>query len=84
MQQGGIMLEMKCIRDLICLKGVWIGNVDKWTRCSTLRWFSHVQRMEKDVLTKRAYDSTVEGKTVRGRLPASWDNKIGRAFDRKM
>ena len=34
---------------------------------SSLRWFGHVERMESDRLTKRVYESGVEGERVRGR-----------------
>ena len=42
----------------------------------TLRWYGHVQRMEAEVLAKKAYDSNVEGRGVRGRPPASWDSRV--------
>uniref|UniRef100_UPI003EBCFB39 hypothetical protein n=1 Tax=Klebsiella pneumoniae TaxID=573 RepID=UPI003EBCFB39 len=40
------------------------------------RWFGHVQRMEGEVLARKAYGSIVEGRGIRGRPPASWDSRV--------
>ncbi len=40
--------------------------IEKMQR-NTLRWFGHVERMESERLTKRVYDSEVEGVRRRGR-----------------
>ena len=37
----------------------------------TLRWYGHVQRTEAEVLAKKVYNSTVEGRGVRGRPPVT-------------
>ena len=51
-------------------------GVVEWVKRGTLRWYGHVQRMEAEVLAKKAYDSNVEGRGVRGRPPASWDSRV--------
>ncbi len=40
--------------------GVETDVIEKMQR-NTLRWFGHVERMESGTLTKRVYDSELEG-----------------------
>ena len=44
-------------------------GVDEWVKHSTLRWFSHSQRMDENVMTKRIHRSTVKDVGIRGRPP---------------
>merc|ERR1719391_468942 len=56
-------------------EGMKCGVVE-WVKRSALRWFGHVQRMEENVLARKTHASSVEGRGVRGRPPASWDNRV--------
>ena len=56
-------------------EGIKCGVVE-WVKRNTLRWFGHVERMKKEDLTKRVYNSEIEGRGVRGRPPVRWLNRI--------
>ena len=56
-------------------RGINCGVVE-WVKRNTLRWFGHIERMEKEELTRRVYDSEVEGGDVRGRPPVKWLNRV--------
>ncbi len=43
---------------------------------STPRWYGHVTRMNECDFTKRVYESTTEGRGVRGRPPVKWINRV--------
>ncbi len=45
-------------------------RVVEWVKQTTLRWYGHVMRM------KRVYESTIEGRGVRGRPPGKWINRV--------
>ncbi len=45
--------------------GMDCGMVE-WVKPSTLRWYGHVMRMNECDFTKRVYESTIEGRGVRG------------------
>ena len=57
------------------LCGVDTDVIEKVER-NTLRWFGHVERMESDRLTKRVYESGVEGGRVRGRPRVRWRDGV--------
>ncbi len=50
------------------------GVVD-WVKCSTLRWFGHIERMENEEFVKM-YRSSVEGPNRRGRPLGRWEDKV--------
>ena len=56
-------------------EGIKCGVVE-WVKRNTLRWFGHVERMKKEDLTKRVYNSEIEGRGVRGRPPVRWLNRV--------
>ncbi len=47
----------------------------------SLRWYGHVMRMNECDFAKRVYESTTEGRGVRGRPPVKWINKSGRVLE---
>ena len=50
-----------------------------------LRWFGHVERMEDERLTKKAINSKVDGRNVRGRPRFGWINGAKKALnDRRL
>ncbi len=51
-------------------------GVVEWVKRSTLRWYGHVMRMNECAFTKRVYESTTEGRGVRGRPPVKWINRV--------
>ncbi len=55
--------------------GVDCGVVE-WVKRSTLRWYGHKMKMNECDFTKSIYESTVEGKGVRGRPPVKWINRM--------
>ena len=58
-------------------KGIGIDcGVVEWVKRNTLRWFGHLERMEKGEITRRVYESEIEGPGVRGRPPVRWINRV--------
>ncbi len=55
--------------------GVEYGVVE-WVKQSTLRWYGQIMRMNECDFTKRVYESTIEGKGVRGKPPVKWINRV--------
>ncbi len=51
-------------------------GVVEWVKRSALRWYGHVMRMNECAFTKRVYESTIEGRGVRGRPPIKWINRV--------
>ncbi len=51
-------------------------GVVEWVKRSTLRWYGHVMRMNECAFTKRVYESTIEGRGVRGRPAVKWINRV--------
>ncbi len=51
-------------------------GVVEWVKRSTLRWYEHAMRMNECDFTKRVYESTIEGRGVRGRPPVKWINTV--------
>ncbi len=51
-------------------------GVVEWVKRSTLRWYGHVMRMNECAFTKRVYESTIEGRGVRGRPPVKWISRV--------
>ncbi len=43
---------------------------------STLRWFSHIERMEIEEFVKKVYLSSVEGPGKKRRPLRSWENRV--------
>ena len=56
-------------------EGIKCGVVE-WVKRNSLRWFGHVERMKKEELTKRVYNSEIEGRGVRGRPPVRWMSRV--------
>ena len=56
-------------------EGIKCGVVE-WVKRNSLRWFGHVERMQKEDLAKRLYNSEIEGIGVRGRPPVRWMNRV--------
>ena len=56
------VLEQCAIKDSV---------VDRMGR-ATLRWFSHIERINEERLTRRIYVGNVEGKKIRGRPRKQW------------
>ncbi len=51
-------------------------GVAEWVKRSTLRWYGHVMKVSECYITKRVYESTIEGRRVRGRPPVKWRNGV--------
>ncbi len=61
----------------MCGRGSGVGcGVVEWVKRSTLRWFSHIERMGNEEFVKRMYLSSVEGINRRGRLLGRWKDKV--------
>ena len=45
---------------------------------NTLRWFGHMERMGSERMTKRVYESEVEGQRGRGRPRVRWKDGVER------
>ena len=43
---------------------------------NTLRWFGHLERMEKVEIIGRVYESEIEKSDVVGRPPVRWINRV--------
>ena len=56
-------------------EGIKCGVVE-WVKRNSLRWFGHVERMKKEDLAKRVYNSEIEGRGVRGRPPVRWMSRV--------
>ena len=54
-------------------------NLSKRVDLKVLKWFGHVERMGSERLTKRVYESEVEGERGRGRPPFRWKDGVRRA-----
>ena len=78
-------LEMDCLRSVCGLRRVdKVPNREILDRCkkevrvgekmsrAILRWYGHVERMEKGRMTRRMYEAKVEGKRERGRPRRRW------------
>ncbi len=57
-----------------CGSGVECGVVE-WVKRSTLRWFSHIERMGNEEFVK-VYLGSVEGTNRRGRPLGRWEDRI--------
>ncbi len=55
-------------------EGMSCGVVEMVKR-STLRWFGHLERMDKSELTKRIYKSNIDAGNVRERHPITWEDR---------
>jgi len=51
-------------------------DVLEYVERNTLRWFGHMERMTDDRLTKRVYESVVEGRGRRGRPRMRWKDGV--------
>ncbi len=51
-------------------------GVVEWVNRSTLRCYGHLMRMNECDFTKTVYESTIEGRGVRGRPPVEWINRV--------
>ncbi len=51
-------------------------SVVEWVNRSTLRWFGHIERMEKEEFIKKVNLSSVEGPKRKGRPLAGWEGKV--------
>ncbi len=52
------------------------GGAVEWVKRSTLRWFSHIERMENEELVKRVCVPSVEGPNRRGKPLGRWEDKV--------
>ncbi len=57
-------------------------GVVAWVKRNTLRWYGHATKMNEYDFTKRVYESTTEGRIVRGRPLVKCINS-GRVFERE-
>ncbi len=48
----------------------------EWVKRSTLRWFSHIERMGSEEFVKKVYLSSVEGPNRRGRPLGRWKDRV--------
>ncbi len=55
--------------------GVGCGVVE-WVKRSTLRWFSHMERMGDEEFVKKVYLSSAEGTNRRGRPLGRWEDRV--------
>ncbi len=51
-------------------------DVVEWVKGSTLRWFSHIERMGNEEFVKKVYQSNVEGTNRRGRPLGRWEDRV--------
>ncbi len=51
-------------------------GVVEWVKQSALIWYGHVMRMNECDFTKRIYESTIDGRGVRGWPPVKWINRV--------
>ncbi len=58
-----------------CGSGVGCSVV-VWVKKSTLRGFSHIERMENEEFVKKVYLSSGEGRNRRGRPLGRWEDKM--------
>ncbi len=52
---------------------MWSGG---GVKCSTLRWFGHLERMEGEEITGRIYMSGVDAVGVRATPPMKWEDSV--------
>ncbi len=45
-------------------------------KTQTLKWFSHMERMEEGKMARRVYMSEIEVGNVRGRSPVKWRDRV--------
>ena len=50
---------------------------------SVLRWFGHIERMEKDQLVKKIIGSEARGVRLQGRPRMGWMDAVKRAFNER-
>ncbi len=58
-----------------CASGVKCGVVEGGKR-NTLRWFGHIERMNREEFVKKVYVKEIEGPSRRGRLHGRWKDSI--------
>ncbi len=66
-----------------CVRQMWMRGhgsrvgcgVVEWVKRSTLRWFGHIERMDKEDFVK-VYLSSVEGPNKRGRPLGTWEDRV--------
>ncbi len=51
-------------------------DVVELVKTSTLRWFSHIERMGNEEFIKKTYLSSVEGTNSRGRPLGRWEDRM--------
>ncbi len=48
----------------------------EWMKWSTLTWFGHIERLEKEELVKKLYQSSGEVPNRKGRPLGKWEDKV--------
>ena len=71
----GVTLRDKC-RSRDIRKELNVGDIREKVREIRLRWFGHIQRMERENPVREAMDMVVEGKRPRGRPRRKWSDVI--------
>ncbi len=51
-------------------------SVVEWVKRCTLRWFGHIERMEKEEFVTKVYRGSVEGTNRRGRPLGRWEDRV--------
>ena len=89
-------MEMKCLRSMFGVTRLdRIENVELRRRVGVSRtmgvraqekalsWYGHMERMNGERLTKRVYESEVEGARGRGRPPKGWMSAVKDALEER-
>ena len=90
------VMEMKCLRSMCGVTRLdRVENVELRRRVGVSRpmgvraqekvlsWFGHMERMNGERLTKRVYESEVEGARGRGRPPKGWMSAVKDALEER-
>jgi hypothetical protein len=89
------VMEINCMRAM-CGVSIMdrVRNEDVRRRCGSrvsigermyrnvLKWYGHVERMEKERIVKRVYSAKVEGSRARGRPKIKWKDSVKASVER--
>jgi len=55
-------------------------NIVKWIKGQRISWLGHLERMEKDRMSKKIFTQELEGTRRRGRPRKRWKEEVERAL----